>query len=149
MTKVNTLKGNQVLVKVGDGATPTEAFAAPALINTTRSLQLTATTVDTAIPDKDNPDLPNYIEREKDTLSGTITGEGMLDKDDLPDWLAWFASPDSKNCEVYLGTGVGDQKVVGKFHLNDFQVSGEQRGKATVSITLSSDGVFTPEAIVA
>lgn len=144
MTKVETFNGSKVLVKVGDGEDP-EVFAHPCLINTSRSIQGSATTVDSNVPDCADMDAPSWTEREKDALSYTITGEGLLHRSDIADYMAWLKSPNTKNIQAVVADGLSGAMVLsGAFHLTEFQVSGGGRKeKVTCSITLVSDGVVS------
>lgn len=140
MTKVETFNGSKVLIKIGDGGDP-ETFAHPCLINTTRSIQGSASTVDSVIPDCDDPDGVAWTEREKDALSYTITGEGKMHRADLADYAAWLKDKASKNVQVIAADGMsGAILLQGKFHLTEFQFGGDRKEKANGSITLVSDG---------
>lgn len=142
-TKVETFTGSKVLVKIGDGAGP-EVFAHPCLINTSRSIQGSVTTVDSVVPFCDDPEAPAWIEREKDSISYTITGEGLMHASDIADYIAWLKSPLTKNVQAVIADGDAAGHVLsGAFHLTEFQVSGTRKEKATVSITLVSDGEVT------
>lgn len=148
MAQPNTFTGAKVLIKIGNGADP-EVFTHPCLINTTRSIQGSVTTVDSVVPDCDQPEDPAWVEREKDSISYTITGEGMMDLAAVGDYFAWLKNKAPKNIQAIVGQGMtGAHKLEGAFHLTEFQISGERKGKATVSITLVSDGVVTDSAVV-
>ena len=148
MTQVETFNGSKILIKIGDGADP-EAFVHPCLINSSRSIQGSASTVDSVVPDCDDPDAPAWTEREKDALSYTITGEGLMHRADLAAYLAWLKSKDTKNIEAVLADGLsGAQVLTGAFHLTECQFSGARKEKVTVSITLVSDGVVADAAQV-
>jgi len=144
MAQPTSFNGAKILVKVGDGGSP-ETFAHPCLINSSRSVQSTASTTESAIPDCDNPEAPAWLEREKDTLSVTITGEGIMDASDTSDYFAWLTSENSKNVKAVVNNGGGANEFTfdGKFHLTEFQVSGERKERAQVSITLVSTGPVT------
>lgn len=143
MAQVETFNGSKILVKIGDGGSP-ETFAHPCLINTSRSVQGSVTTVDSVVPDCSDPDAPAWIEREKDSISYTISGEGLMNRADIGDYLAWLKSADPKNVQVVIADGLsGAQVLSGAFHLTEFQISGTRKEKATCSITLVSDGVVS------
>lgn len=143
MAQVETFTGSKILIKIGDGADP-EVFAHPCLINTTRSIQGSATTVDNAVPDCADPEAPAWVEREKDTISYTITGEGMMHASDIAVYAAWLKDPLSKNIQAVVADGDDAGHVFsGAFHLTELQMGGGRKEKATGSITLVSDGVVT------
>lgn len=148
MAQVETFNGSKILIKIGDGADP-EVFAHPCLINTSRSVQGSVTTVDSVVPDCADPDAPAWIEREKDSISYTISGEGLMNRADIADYLAWLKASMTKNVQVVIADGLsGAQVLSGAFHLTEFQISGTRKEKATCSITLVSDGVVTEAAQV-
>lgn len=148
MALVKTLAGSQLLVQIGDGASP-EVFAADCLINTDRGIQFQSETNRQTVPDCDAPEDPGWSELTVDGLSATITGAGMLHTTSTPDWDDWFRSGASKNVRVKLNGVVlanGGGYWAGAFKLTGWEVSGTRKEKATVSITLESDGVvgWTP-----
>ena len=148
MAKPTTFNGSKIMIKVGDGGDP-ETFAHPCLINTTRSVQGSATTVDSVVADCDDPDALAWTEREKDALSYTITGEGVMDAASIQDYIDFLEGAASKNVQVVIADGDATNGRIGtgKFHLTEFQVSGNRKEKATVSLTLVSDGALTWTAV--
>ena len=140
MAQPKTFTGSKILIMVGDGATP-EVFAHPCLINASRSFQLSATTVDSVVPDCDDMEAPAWTEREKDAISATVTGEGVMDADSLEEYLTWVTEAASRNCKIVIADGqAAGQTLTGKFHLTEFQNSGDRKAKTESSITLMSDG---------
>jgi predicted secreted protein len=148
MAKPTTFNGSKILIKVGDGA-ETETFAHPCLINTTRALQGSVTTVDSVVPDCDDPDAIAWTEREKDAISYTITGEGVMDASSIEEYIDFLESADAKNVQVVIADGdtTNGRVGTGAFHLTEFQVSGARKEKATASITLVSDGIVAWTAV--
>lgn len=144
MAKVKTLNGKKLLVQIGDGADP-EVFAHDCLINTDRGISFSSETTRQTVPDCDNPDSPGWSELTKDGLSATINGSGMLHTASVEDWFNWFNSDDSKNIRVMIDVpgadGGGYWAMAAK--LTGFEVSGSRTEKATVSVTIESDGVAT------
>lgn len=140
MAAVDVFNGSKVLIKVGDGADP-EVFTHPCLINTSRSVQESATTVDSVVPDCADLDAPAWTQREKDALSVTITGEGLVNKGDVASYQLWLRATAGKNVQYTIDDGT--TTYVGNFHLTEFQVSGERKEKAQASITLVSNGAVT------
>lgn len=136
---IATVKGTQLLVKIGDGASP-EVFTHPCLINAKRGFSLEVSTNKIVVPDCDNPDDPAWQQVIKDVLSASIDGAGKLDTADVSDYHDWLLSPDTKNVRIYLGT-VG--YWASAFHLTSFQVSGDRGALVEVTIKLDSDGAVT------
>ena len=147
MAQPDTFNGSKILIKIGDGSDP-EVFATKCTINASRSVQGTATTVDTVVPDCEDPDAPAWTEREKDALSYTLTGDGVHDAGDIEFFTEFLEQAASRNCQVIVADGIaGAFSLTGKFHLTDYQVSGARKEKAQGSMTFISDGVVTRAAV--
>lgn len=146
MAAVTHARGVRLLLKVGDGATPTETFTAKCSINAARGIAFDASTNDFNIPDCSDPDLIAWVAREKISLSASITGAGILNTPDTESFFVWWSSDDAKNCQVHLDgvTGAnGGGYFSGAFHLTAFEVTGDRGGKMEFSCTLVSDGTIT------
>lgn len=144
MAQAKTASGSKLLVKVGDGGTP-ETFAHSCTINAQRGLALTAETNDINVPDCDDPDLVTWVEREKRSLSGTITGEGVLNTPDIETYFNWWKSPDPKNVKVVVDVPAADggRIFTGAFLLTQFELTGNRGDKVTASLSMASDGAIT------
>lgn len=148
MAQPDSFNGSKILVKIGDGADP-EVFTTKCSINASRSVQSSATTVDSVVPDCADPDAPAWTEREKDALSITITGEGIHDAADIAFFDTYWRGTDAKNIQAVVADGeTGAQIYSGKFHLTEYQASGARKEKVQASITLVSDGVIAIAAQV-
>jgi hypothetical protein len=145
MSLAKTLRGTQLLIKVSDGAS-SPVFSHPCLINTSRGIQLTAEMNEVLVPDCSDPDLMAWLEREKKSLSATISGAGVLNTPDFPDYFDWFTSADPKACRVELN-GVsganGGGYLAGSFHLASLETSGDRGDKVQVTMSLPSTGEIT------
>lgn len=144
MARPTTLKGSKVLILLGDGATPTEAFVAPCAL-TTKGIEFAADTNDFNVPDCDNPDAPTFTERVVATLSATISGAGTLAMESFDEWREWFDSGLEKNVRFKLDApsanngGYWTMSAI----LSAFGIGAEQGGLATVDVTILSDGAWT------
>lgn len=145
MAPIKGLKGESLLVQIGDGATPTEVFAHDCLINAERGIQFSSDTTDDTLPDCDAPGSPGWKEVLKDGLSATVTGGGKLHTSSVADWYAWFDSDDSRNCRIKVDASAanGGGYWAGAFKLTQFEVTGERKQYATTSSTLVSSGPIT------
>jgi len=141
MAALTPLRGTQLYIKIGNGASP-EVFAHPCLINAKRGIKFTTSTNKVVIPDCTNPDDPAWTQAIKDAISATIDGAGVLDNvlATIQFYDAWLRDPDPRNVKVYLGT-VGHWD--GAFDLTNFEVTGDRKDNAEVSITLESNGALT------
>lgn len=142
MSQVKYMNGTKLLIQIGNGATPSEVFAHDCLINTDRGIAFSADENRQVIPDCDNPDDPAWSVLNKDGLQAQITGSGMLHTTSLEAWFDWFNSDDAKNIRVVIdvpaGAGGGYWEMAAK--LTGFEVSGSRNEKATISVTIGSDG---------
>lgn len=143
-TPVKAMNGEQLLVQIGDGGSP-ETFVHDCLINTDRGIQFQSNTTDSLVPFCDEPESPGWLERSKDGLNATISGAGMLHTTSVKDWFLWYKSDDTKTVRVRVNvTGAnGGGWWQGEFLLTEFQVTGQRKEKATVSVTLLSSGEVT------
>ena len=148
MAAVKHARGVKLLLKVGDGASPTENFAAYCTVNAARSIKGTATTNEFNIPDCTDPDLLAWVSREKVSLSYTVSGAGILNTPDVEDFTTWLAAEEPKNCQIVVDVPSADGGVIfeGAFHLTDFEITGDRGGKMEANISLASDGEVTVTA---
>lgn len=145
MATVKTINGSQLLVQIGDGASPSETFTHDCLINTSRGIAFSADTNEFVVPDCLDPDAPAWKELTKDGLSAQITGAGVVHTSSIESWFDWFTSANTKNIRVKVNVAGADGGGYwqGAFHLTAFEVSGDRKAKAEVSVTLVSSGPVT------
>jgi hypothetical protein len=139
MAKPATLPGPQLLIKIGDGASP-ETFAHPCSINAEREFAIRAQANDIVVPDCSDPDAPAYRELVKDVISSGVSGGGKMDNtvQNIQMLTAWAKNDTAKNCRVYVGT-VGYWPVAMK--CTEVRWQGARGDKINFNITLESDGV--------
>lgn len=139
MAKPGTLAASKLLILIGDGGAP-EAFTAPCGL-TSRGINFSKELNDTQVPDCDDPDAPQWVERVATALSGTVSGSGVLAKEALDTWRAFFFSTATKRCRIKLD-GVGWGYWEGAFHCSTFNVSGDNGQKVGVETELQNDGAI-------
>jgi hypothetical protein len=142
MAKPTTASWTKLLIMLGDGATPTEGFAAPCAL-TTKGISFTADTSDQNVPDCDDPDLPSWVERVVRGLSAEVSGGGRLALENFDIWQEWWASGETKNVRVKLDVPLANNggHYAGRFVLTGFTLSGnEDDGKVGIDVTMVSDG---------
>jgi predicted secreted protein len=141
MAQAQTFRFSGVRVLVGDGADP-EIFAAPCGF-TERSLSLSKDLGETNTPDCLDEDAASWTERDVTAKSASITGQGVLAADALPTWQAFFDSDVSTKCRVELwraGAKVGQWE--GAFQLETLEIGATRGERATINVTLQSDGAL-------
>ena len=145
MTAVKTLPGESLLIQIGDGATPTEAFTHDCLINLDRSFTLGADVTDIVVPDCDDPASAGFKERFIDGISGDISGSGVLHTASVETWFNWLVSADAKNVRVKIDVsgalGGGYFSFAAK--LSSFSITGTRKNNSTCEVTLVSHGTIT------
>lgn len=144
MAVVKTMNGTSLLIQISDGASP-ETFTHDCLINAERGIQFSSDVNEFLVPDCDTPDEPAWKETTKDGLSASITGGGMLHTTSVETWFNWFKDDATKNIRVNVNVSAanGGGYWAGAFHLTAFEIGGNRNEKATVSVTLISNGPIT------
>jgi predicted secreted protein len=138
VAQASTLRFGEFLIELGDGGTPTETFAAPCGLNS-REFNRTAATNDTNVPDCDDPDAPSWLERDTTSLSGSLSGAGVVAAEDFATWNTWFESGETKNVKISL---VGDAELewIGPFKLTALNITGTRGARVTFTTSMESDG---------
>lgn len=141
MALVNYTRGVDLVLKVGDGASP-EVFTALCTINADRSLTFNAQMTDEVIPDCADPGAVAWLVREAESLSIEFSGGGMLDKANVKTLWDWWKSGAAKNCQVILDDDVAANVITfeGAFKLANFDHSGSRSQKVAATMSLASDG---------
>ena len=147
MAKPTTVNASKMIIKVGDGATPTEVFTAPCGM-TTKGINFTKDVNEVNVPDCADPDAPAWKERAVVAMSAEISENGILDMESLDTWQDLLDDGLSRNFQIWLDVPAAEHggHWDGKFLLTGFNVTGEQGNKVQVAITTQSDGpvVWTP-----
>lgn len=142
MALVKTTRWSELVLKVGDGATP-EVFTPVCTINAARGITFNANTTEDSVPDCDDLQKLQWLIREKVSLSVDVTGSGKVHKPDVKKFVDWQQSPNPKNCIIVLE----DEDVAnliqfeGAFHLGTFSMAGDPGSPSvTGDIALQSSG---------
>lgn len=146
MAQAKTLRFVNQLIMLGDGATPTEAFAAPCGF-TSLNLTVNIETNTTNIPDCADPDLPSWLVSDEVSKQMVVGGSGVIDTDAMQIWREWLTGGGEKNVRwVTAGTaanGGGYWQAPGI--LTTYNETGErgQRWTNEVQITLNGKPEWT------
>lgn len=140
MAKPTTTKFSDILLLVGDGADP-EVFAAPCGLKS-KSINFSAETNDTDVPDCDDPEAAAWKERDVTAFSATISGSGVMAAEAFETWNEWFMSGKSRNVRYKRKSTVptADGHYEGKFLLTTFGQPSEIGQRVAVEIELQNDG---------
>ena len=134
MAKATTYKFSQFLILIGDGASP-QVYGDPCGL-TSRGFNRTAEMNDTNTPDCDDPDAPSWLERDVVSLSGEMTGSGVVAQESIDTWDDWFETGESRDVRIELGSRVWE----GKAKLSQFNITAERGQRVNVEVTIVSDG---------
>ncbi|EJN11855.1 Phage major tail protein 2 [Bradyrhizobium sp. YR681] len=133
MAQAQTLKYSTFLIQLGSGS-PT-VYASPCGLNS-KGFSRTAATNDTNVPDCDDPDAPSWLERDVVSLSGQMTGAGVVADEDFDVWNDWFESGASLPVQIKLGTRTWQGNAI----LSKLDVTASRGQRVNFSATIDSDG---------
>ncbi len=90
----------------------------------------------------------DWIGRDAASLSMSISGEGVLASESIEDWLDAAESIDSVDVQVEVEFPVTTYIYAGKMHVESLEIGANNGERATISISMQSDGemVRTSEA---
>lgn len=132
---------------VGDGATPTEVFAALCGITSlTKTTNKETGTVN--MPDCENPDLPGWLEVYLISNQMVISGSGTIAQESLQTWDEWDRTGEFKNVrwlrDITAANGGGHYQ--GRALLTQWEEVAEARAPFTFNfaVTFSGQPVWTP-----
>ncbi len=127
-------KGSLVLLKVGDGATPTESFT------TVGGLRTTSFTHNNQTVDATNKDSGAWRELldGAGTRSVSISGSGVFTDSAAEETVRGYAMNNAiNNYELTFGNG---DKLSGAFQITSYQRAGSHNDAESYSVTLASAG---------
>ena len=140
MAQPTVIAGTKLLLLVGNGASP-EVFAEPCGL-TSKGFDMAVSTNNTLIPDCDDPEAPAWEAKDVNSLSATVSGQGVMATESLDTWRDWFMSAESKNLHIKLdGSNLG--YFSGAFILSAFKLGGQRGQKVTMDLTLVNTGAVT------
>jgi hypothetical protein len=144
MAKPTTYKGSLVAIYLEDPDTP-ETYIKPCGLNS-HSVSFTKNAQEINVPDCDDPEAPQWVERDVESLDFSASGEGILAAEAIGDWWGYFNSTEPVNARIYVGATDDDENGhywEGAVHVNSFEVSGQTGQRATVSVGIVSSGEMT------
>jgi Phage tail tube protein len=142
MTVATTFPFSQLLVKVGNGASP-EVFTDPCGL-TTKGFTRTANMNDTNIPDCDDPDAPSWLGRDVVSYAGQVAGNGVVAQESFDTWEDWWNAGETRNVRIELGSTAA---WIMPAKLQEFAITAERGNKVQMAVTLVSDGAIVPQTV--
>jgi hypothetical protein len=131
---------------VGNATTKNEAgvvtYATPCGL-TSKNATISKNLAEVSIPDCTDEDAPIWLGRDVQSLSCTISGDGVAAAESVPAWDVAALSTDSVPMKVELEFGVGNKVITGRFHVDSEAFAADAGGRVTLAINAQSDGACT------
>jgi len=123
---------------LGDDSSP-QVFSAPCGLSQ-RSITLSKGLNEVQIPDCDNPDEVTWTGRDASSLSISISGEGVLASESNETWVEAWEDVESVDVRVEVEVPVTTYIWTGKMHVEKLEVDANNGERATISVSMQSDG---------
>lgn len=141
-----TGKWSDLIIKLGDGATPTETFTPSCVLRTDKGVSMQTTTSEVMMVDCSSAN--SEMIREAVALSYTISGTGLMDFAEFDDWRAWAQSLASKNLQIEYALSAANNGgyFEGPFILETFEQRGnrtENGGRIMATVNIVSAGAVS------
>ena len=150
MAQIDTIKFGDVIVMLGDGATPTELFEAPCGV-TSINWTTSTNTNDEDLPDCENNDAVGYQSPTVVSIGDQVQLQGFVDGDSHKAWIEFIQSGEPKNVRIVYdkGTNAGGGRK-GHYQFPAIVTNREeaferrQSGRINVTLVAKSMPVWTP-----
>lgn len=137
-----TARPGRFVISLGDGGTP-EAFVAPCGF-TSKSFTWSRNLAEVTIPDCDDPDAPFWQSRDVESLSCSVSGEGVLAAEAVPTWLAVLNSLDAVNVQIEITFTNGSILLIeGAMQMESLELGAQQGQRVSINVSMQSDGPMT------
>lgn len=145
MARPTTVLGSKLLLQIGDGAEPTEAFVAPCAL-TSKGINFSAESNDFNIPDCDSEEDAVWTDRVVSALSAGVSGSGTLATESLDLWEEWFFSAGPKNIRVKIDKPLaqGGRHYAMSAILTSFNITGNIGELSQIEVEIASNGEVVP-----
>lgn len=135
-----TARFGKFRVLLGDGADPI-VYTAPCGF-TSKSLTLGKSLSEVSLPDCDDPDAPIVLGRDVESITSSISGEGVLAASSVITWLDAYEATDSVPVKVEVEFTGGTVTWTGLMHIESLEIGAEQGGRVTLNVSMQSDGAL-------
>lgn len=137
--------GRALLVKIGDGITPTEGFANLCGLNS-KSMTINNSLIDVTTPDCTTPEGALWTESLNGVKNVTFSGDGFFEDSVTELRMNTIAMQADPKCNFKI-TVPAFGTYAGSFYISSLEFGGETEGGVKYSISLQSNGPVTFTAI--
>jgi predicted secreted protein len=138
MAQPITARAGKFRILLGDSASPM-VYSAPCGF-TSKSLTLTRNLSEVSIPDCDSPDAPITLGRDVESISTSVSGEGVAAAESIPVWLEAYNSSESVPVKLEIEYSTGTVTWTGNMQIESLEFGAEQGGRVTLNVSMQSDG---------
>ncbi|PDS67964.1 phage tail tube protein [Rhizobium phaseoli] len=135
-----TARFGKFRVLIGSGSGPI-VYAAPCGF-TSKSLSLTKSLSEVSLPDCDEPDAPIVLGRDVESISASVSGDGVLAAAAVTTWLDAYESTESIPVKIEIEFSSGTVTWTGNMHVESLELGAEQGGRVTLNVSMQSDGAL-------
>jgi hypothetical protein len=140
MAQPTTARPGAFIISLWNGS----AFVAPCGF-TSKSFSWSRGLADVTIPDCDDPDAPAWVGRDVESLSASVTGEGILAAEAIPTWLGVLDTIEAVQVQVEVTYTTGVLTITGLMQLESLEVGAQQGQKVSINVSMQSDGEMVTE----
>ena len=138
MAQPTTARFGKFRVLIGDSNSPIN-YTAPCGF-TSKSLVLSKNLTEVNLPDCDDPDAPAWVGRDVQSLTASISGQGVLAAESVEVWQNAFEDTDSVPVKIEIEFPLITYTYTGLMHIQTMTLGAEQGGRVTCNIDMQSDG---------
>lgn len=140
MAAATTIRGGKVRILLGEGSSPI-VYTAPCGF-TSRSVTFNKGLEEVNIPDCDDPDKIDWVGRDSVSLSISVSGEGVLAYESVDTWDTAFLSLDSVPARIEIEWPAKTVVWTGRLHIESLELGATNAQRATLNVSMQSDGEF-------
>ncbi len=153
MAKAITTNFKDFVLRIGDAATPSEAFH-PICGAESIELQIEKDMNSTQVPDCDDADAPVWNETDVVSMGWTISGEGVMAKQSFDKIEGATFSTEPRNIKLRIvgggtGSGTPDREYSGAGHVVISSLGAERGQRVRVSFEITGDGALAATNVAA